>query len=76
MKKKLLFAAAFLITASVFTSCEGLLDNCKTCSLNTYEDGALISSAQSAEYCDAELVVIQATPDVTVGTTVTKWECE
>lgn len=76
MKKKLLYVGAFLLTASIFTSCEGILDNCKTCTLNTYENGVLINSARAAEYCDSDLIAIQATPDVTVGTTVTKWECE
>ena len=76
MKKKLFYLGAFLFAASILTSCEGLLDNCKTCSLNTYEDGVLINSAQTAEYCDTDLIAIQATPDVTVGTTVSKWECE
>ena len=76
MKKKALYIGAFLLIAASFSSCEDLLNNCKICALNTYEDDVLISSVQEAEYCDAELIAIQATPDVTVGNTVSKWECE
>ena len=76
MKKKAFIFAAFLLMAAGITSCEGLLDNCKICSLNTYEDGVLINSAQTAEYCDADLVAIQATPPSTVGSTTTQWECD
>jgi len=65
-----------MLIAASFSSCEDLLNNCKTCALNTYEDGVLTSSVQEAEYCDAELIAIQATPDVTIGNTVSKWECD
>ena len=76
MKKKFLYIGAFILIAATFSSCEDLLTNCKICALNTYEDGVLISSVQEAEYCDAELIVIQATPDTTIGNTVAKWECD
>lgn len=76
MKKRILFFAALLLIAAGFTSCEEIFDNCKICRLNTYEDGNLINSAQEAEYCGSELIRIQNTPPVTVGTTTTKWECD
>lgn len=76
MKKRILFFATFLIIAAGLTSCEELLSNCKICRLNTYENGALISSAQEAEYCGAELIAIQATAPTTVGSTTTEWECD
>lgn len=75
MKKKILFFATFLIIAAGLTSCEELFNNCKICSLNTYEDGALISTASEAEYCGSDLIKIEATPPVTVGNTTTEWEC-
>ena len=78
MKKKLLYLSAFLIISASFHGCEGL-GNCKTCSLNTYNsDGVLITSVKEAEYCDAKLVTIQATPDYTdpVTGSVTKWVCK
>lgn len=75
MKKKILFFATFLIIAAGLTSCEELFNNCKICSLNTYEDGVLINSAQEAEYCGADLLKVESTPPVTVGSTTTEWEC-
>lgn len=76
MKKKVFIFAAFLLLAAGITSCEELLNNCKICSLNTYENGVLINSAQEAEYCGAELVTIEATRPTTVGSTTTQWECD
>ncbi len=76
MKKRILYFATFLIIAAGLTSCEELFNDCKICSLNTYEDGVLINSAQEAEYCGAELIKIEATPPVTVGSTTTEWECD
>jgi hypothetical protein len=72
MKKKLLFAAVFMLVAASFTSCE---KNCKTCQQNTYVDGTLETSGDSQEYCGVALTVIEATDDVTIGQTTTKWEC-
>lgn len=76
MKKRLLYAVALLVIATAFTGCEGLLNNCKICRLNTYEDGVLIQSLNEAEYCDADLISIQAQPAEYGDGTVTKWECD
>ena len=76
MKKRGLIFAGLLLIAAGITSCEELLDNCKICRLNTYENGVLVSSAQEAEYCGAELITIQNTPPATVGSTTTEWECD
>lgn len=76
MKKRLIYAVALVVIASAFTGCEGLLNNCKICRLNTYDDGNLILSSSEGEYCDAELISIQARPDVVVDGTVSKWECD
>jgi len=76
MKKKILYLFIFVLLASGFSSCEGLLNNCKVCSLNTYEDGVLVNSVSEAEYCDVELISIEATPDADLGNNlVAKWEC-
>lgn len=75
MKKRYLFITAFLLVAAAFTSCEDLFDNCKICSLNTYENDVLINSAQEAEYCGTDLIAIEQTPPATVGSTTTRWEC-
>lgn len=75
MYKKLFFGL-FLATVSIsFTGCEDILGNCKTCSMNTYEDGKLFSSTSETEYCGAQLATILAARDVVDGNLVTKWEC-
>lgn len=76
MKKKFIGYTCLFLISVAFTSCEGLLDNCKVCSLNTYEDGAKILSQSEAEYCDAELLAIQAIPAETDGNLVIRWECK
>jgi len=75
MKRKLLYAAGFIFIAWSLNSCEGL--NCKICSQNTYNanSGALINEGSETEYCDAELIRIQATSPVTVLGVTTKWVC-
>ena len=80
MKKKLLFVGAFLLTAAMFTACEGL-ETCQTCRYNIYVNDVLSGSELETEYCDADLIARKAAPDVTVeappGTfTVTKFECD
>ena len=75
MYKKLVFGLFLAMVSISFTGCEGILDNCKVCSLNTYEDGVLSSSTSETEYCGAELATILATKDVVDGNLVTKWEC-
>jgi len=74
MKRKLLYAAGFVFVALSFNACEGL--TCKVCSQNTYNSsGGLITAGTESEYCDADLVRIEATPDVTVLGVTTKWVC-
>jgi len=73
MKKILLFAGWFIFMTVSFTSCT---KNCKVCQQNIYNStGTLITSGTETEYCDAELLVIENTKDVTVGSQTTKWEC-
>jgi hypothetical protein len=74
MKKKLLFAAAFVMIAWSFNSCS-LLNNCKMCAYVQYENGSVINSGTETEYCGTDLVKQEAIPDVTVGTITTKVEC-
>jgi len=75
MKRKLLYASGFIFMAWSVTSCEGL--SCKACAQNTYNatSGALITAGSETDYCDAELLRIEATPPVTVLGVTTKWEC-
>lgn len=74
MKRKLFFAAVLAFMAISFPSCEET--GCRVCQQNTYDSsGDLIRAGSETEYCDASLVRIQTTPDVTVGGVTTKWEC-
>lgn len=75
MKRKLLFTAGFIFVAWSFNSCDSL-KSCKTCQQNTYNSaGTLLTAGSETEYCDAALVRIEATPDVTVVGVTTKWVC-
>lgn len=76
MKKKLLYLGAFLLIVSFASSCEKLKDNCKQCRYNTYVNLAFTSAELEAEYCGTDLITRQAAPDVTVGDSVTKFECD
>jgi hypothetical protein len=74
MKRKLFCAAGFIFIVFAFTSCEGV-STCKICQQNTYNGTTLLTSGSETEYCDAALVRIEATPDVTVGGITSKWVC-
>lgn len=75
MNKKLIFGLFLTAIALSFTGCEGMLDDCKVCSINTYDNGILINSTDETEYCGVELAGILAKPDVVDGNLVSKWEC-
>ena len=72
MKKKLFFAAFLVLVAITFISCD---KTCKTCKQVTYVNGTYESETSGTQYCGTELITIEATPDVTIGQTTTKWEC-
>ena len=73
MKKIIMIAAGFVIMALSFTSCE---KNCKVCSQNTYDSGGtLLTTGTDTQYCDASLLVIEATAPVTTGGITSKWVC-
>jgi hypothetical protein len=74
MKRKLLLAAGFILIASSFNSCT---KKCKSCQQNTYNSqGTLLTAGSLTEYCDASLIRIEATPDVTVLGITTRWVCK
>jgi hypothetical protein len=75
MKRKILLGAAFFIfVAWAATSCEAI-SGCKFCKNVTYENGSVLNSGSETEYCGADLVKQQATPDVKIGALTTKVEC-
>jgi hypothetical protein len=76
MKRKIFYAAGFLFIVFAFNSCDAV-SNCKICQQNTYNasSGVLLTAGSETEYCDAALIRIEATPDVTVGGITSKWVC-
>jgi len=73
MKKRVFYACFCVVMAFALNACS---DSCKTCTQTTYDgDDAITNQGDPTEYCGAELLVVEATPDVTLGETVTKWEC-
>jgi len=72
MKRKILFGAVVLFLAWAATSCE---DNCGFCKKVTYENGVVINESSETEYCGTDLLTQKATPDLTIGSLVTKVEC-
>lgn len=72
MKRKLIIAASFIVMTLSFSSCE---KSCKICQQNTYDGSTRVVTGTDTEYCDAALLRIEATPDVTVLGKTTKWEC-
>jgi hypothetical protein len=75
MKRKIGFAAGFVLIAWSLSSCEGLFQSCKVCKQVTYVSGNITQTGTEADYCGADLIKVQAIPDATVGSTTVKWEC-
>ncbi len=75
MLKRIVFIILLLFTIGLY-SCEGLLDDCRVCRINVYENGSLINSLQEAEYCGSDLITILQTAPETDGAITTKWECD
>lgn len=73
MKKRVFYACFCVVMAFALNACS---DTCKTCASNTYDgNGDLVSEGEGNEYCGAELLVVEATPDFPLGDEVTKMEC-
>ncbi|OFY67915.1 MAG: hypothetical protein A2V64_10850 [Bacteroidetes bacterium RBG_13_43_22] len=75
MKKKILYAAAFLFLAWAATSCEAL-EECKFCQMATTDNTTGdVTYGFETEYCGAALIAIEAKGPTTVGNSTTTWEC-
>jgi hypothetical protein len=74
MRKKILYAAAFIFLSWAASSCEG--ENCKFCREVTVDNltGERIEGFET-EYCGAALFAIMAKTPITVGNRTTSWEC-
>jgi hypothetical protein len=75
MKKKIIYVLFLFLVAWGFTSCESLFQNCKMCKTVTYDNGAFQYESTESEYCGTDLITKEATPDIVVGSLVTKVEC-
>ncbi len=63
-----------LFIASLMTAC-GTLDDCKSCSKVTYQDGNEIGRTPGVLYCGDELAEKENAAPVTVMGVTTVWEC-
>lgn len=75
MKKKVLYAAAFIFIAWAATSCEALKD-CKFCKMVTTDSSTGdVTEGFETEYCGAALIAIEAKGPTTVGKLTTVYQC-
>jgi hypothetical protein len=73
MKRKLIYAAAFILISLTFPECQ---KDCKVCQQNQYDSGGnLLVTGTESEYCGLELIGIENTKDNTTGGITTKWVC-
>jgi hypothetical protein len=63
-----------MLIAALVNSCSGV-DDCKSCSKVTYDDGGEISRTPGVLYCGDELAEKENTAPVTVLGVTTVWEC-
>ncbi len=75
MKSILRLASVLFFMAIVGPSCESL-DDCKTCKLVVYEDGARVSETTGTQYCGDELSDKENAEPVVVGNRESVYECE
>jgi hypothetical protein len=75
MKRKLLYASAFVLLAWAVTSCEALQE-CKFCKMVTTDSvTGDVTEGFETEYCGAALLAIEAKGATTTGTLTTVWQC-
>lgn len=75
MKRKILFAAAFLFVAWAATSCESL-SGCKVCKVVTTDSSnGDVTEGPETEYCGAALIAIEAQAPTTTGTLTSRYRC-
>ena len=72
-RNSLLTIATALLLSILMTSCG--MDDCKSCSKVTYQDGAEISRTPGVPYCNDELAEKENMPPVTTLGITTVWEC-
>lgn len=75
MKKKILYAAAFVLLAWAAQSCEAL-DECKICRIVSTDDTTgEVTEGFETEYCGAALIAIEAQKPKTVLGVTSEYVC-
>ena len=75
MRKKILYASAFVFISWAATSCEGI-EKCKYCRLvETDLITGDVTEGFETEYCGAALIAIEAKGSYITGTTKAEWVC-
>jgi len=73
MKKKIIFAVFLVLIILAAPSCQ---KDCKNCKKVYYTNGTTFDHEDDpAQYCGAELLVIEGTDPMTIGPYTVKWEC-
>jgi hypothetical protein len=75
MKKKVFYLLCLVGIACSINSCDALSNNCKNCKIVYYNGTVRDHEDSASQYCGADLVAIQATPNTTIGSLTAKWEC-
>jgi hypothetical protein len=73
-RNTLIIFFVFMLIASLVNACSGV-DDCKSCSKVSYDDGSEISRTPAVPYCGDELAEKENTPPVTIMGVTTVWEC-
>ena len=75
MKRNTLIGFFVLMLMTCLVTACGSVDDCKSCSKVTYDDGGEISRTPGVLYCGDELADKESTAPVTVLGVTTVWEC-
>jgi hypothetical protein len=75
MKKLLRRLSLLLFLTALIPSCD-LLEDCKTCHTETWENGTMTSSTTGILTCGDQLSQRESEDPVTVGDKTTYWVCE
>jgi hypothetical protein len=75
MKRNTLISFFVLMLIAFLVNTCGAVDDCKSCSKVSYNNGGEISRTPGVPYCGDELAEKENTPPVTVLGVTTEWEC-
>jgi hypothetical protein len=75
MKKVFYKISLLLFFTALIPSCQ-LLEDCKSCTLVTNDNGTITYAPSSLTYCGDKLTEIEAEDPQTIGSKTTYWECK